>query len=299
MNRESNDVKELIPEFFYLPEFLRNENAFDLGTQSDKKDKVDDVTLPPWAENSAEKFVRINRKALESDIVSEKLNQWIDLIFGFKQKGENAIANCNVFYHLTYENAVDIDSIKDSVDKNAIQEQIKHFGQTPCQLLTEPHPKRPLKHEIKSLQEKTASETTPTPNSMQSDVLMVLKFVSNSPICYVSANTHPALDTPAISTVTRNQLFGINRWRQDEIDRIREEQANTKKSLPVPEFPIDEDELAKKCSVSRQIPELLDQSHKLDKNTFLVAADNNFILVCGFWDRSFRVYRVVFLKCRI
>jgi hypothetical protein len=50
-------VKELIPEFFYLPEFLRNENAFDLGIQSDKKDKVDDVTLPPWAENSAEKFV--------------------------------------------------------------------------------------------------------------------------------------------------------------------------------------------------------------------------------------------------
>lgn len=25
------DVKELIPEFFYLPEFLLNENRFDLG----------------------------------------------------------------------------------------------------------------------------------------------------------------------------------------------------------------------------------------------------------------------------
>ena len=25
------DVKELIPEFFYLPEFLINENRFDLG----------------------------------------------------------------------------------------------------------------------------------------------------------------------------------------------------------------------------------------------------------------------------
>ena len=28
----SNDVKELIPEFFYLPEMLLNENQFDLGT---------------------------------------------------------------------------------------------------------------------------------------------------------------------------------------------------------------------------------------------------------------------------
>ena len=26
------DVKELIPEFFYLPEFLLNSNNFDLGT---------------------------------------------------------------------------------------------------------------------------------------------------------------------------------------------------------------------------------------------------------------------------
>jgi len=27
------DVKELLPEFFYLPEFLLNENNFDLGKQ--------------------------------------------------------------------------------------------------------------------------------------------------------------------------------------------------------------------------------------------------------------------------
>jgi len=26
------DVKELVPEFFYLPEFLVNSNNFDLGT---------------------------------------------------------------------------------------------------------------------------------------------------------------------------------------------------------------------------------------------------------------------------
>jgi len=27
------DVKELIPEFFYLPEFLENSNQFDLGVK--------------------------------------------------------------------------------------------------------------------------------------------------------------------------------------------------------------------------------------------------------------------------
>ena len=40
-----------------------------------------DVVLPPWA-SSPEEFVRINMQALESDYVSEHLNEWIDLIFG-------------------------------------------------------------------------------------------------------------------------------------------------------------------------------------------------------------------------
>ena len=46
-----------------------------------------DVELPPWASNPHE-FVRINRQALESEFVSCQIHQWIDLIFGYKQKGK-------------------------------------------------------------------------------------------------------------------------------------------------------------------------------------------------------------------
>lgn len=59
------DVKELIPEFFYMSDFLRNSNGFSLGVLSDGR-VIDDVMLPPWADNSPEKFIRINREALES-----------------------------------------------------------------------------------------------------------------------------------------------------------------------------------------------------------------------------------------
>ena len=76
-------MKELIPEFFYLPEFLKNANEFDLGQKQDGE-IIHDVILPPWAK-TAEEFIRINRDALESDHVSEHLNDWIDLIFGYKQ----------------------------------------------------------------------------------------------------------------------------------------------------------------------------------------------------------------------
>ncbi|CAL1538114.1 unnamed protein product, partial [Lymnaea stagnalis] len=44
-----NDVKELIPEFFYFPEFLVNFNGFDLGRLQITKESVDGVKLPPWA----------------------------------------------------------------------------------------------------------------------------------------------------------------------------------------------------------------------------------------------------------
>ncbi|CAG2206968.1 NEBL1_2 [Mytilus edulis] len=97
-----NDVKELIPEFFYLPEFLVNENGFDLGKLQITREQVNDVKLPKWAE-SPEDFVHKNMLALESEYVSENLQNWIDLIFGYKQKGPAAAEALNVFYYCTYE----------------------------------------------------------------------------------------------------------------------------------------------------------------------------------------------------
>jgi hypothetical protein len=106
------DVKELTPEFFLLPDFLRNVNAFDLGVKQDAQ-RVGDVRLPPWAGGSAHEFVRRHRAALESEHVSARLHEWIDLVFGAKQRGAAAVEAVNVFYHLTYEGAVDLEKVRD------------------------------------------------------------------------------------------------------------------------------------------------------------------------------------------
>lgn len=78
-------MQEMIPEMYYLPEAFLNNNKFKFGTREDQR-KVDDVELPPWA-HSPEEFVRISREALESEIVSGQLHEWIDLVFGYKQHG--------------------------------------------------------------------------------------------------------------------------------------------------------------------------------------------------------------------
>nr|VDC69811.1 unnamed protein product [Brassica rapa] len=141
---DMSDVKELVPEMFYLPEVLTNENSIDFGT-TQLGEKLDAVKLPPWAKNPVD-FVHKQRKALESEHVSAHLHEWIDLIFGYKQRGKEAIMANNVFFYITYEGTVDIDKITDPVQQRATQDQIAYFGQTPSQLLTIPHMKRmPLK----------------------------------------------------------------------------------------------------------------------------------------------------------
>ncbi|CAK7346518.1 unnamed protein product [Dovyalis caffra] len=137
----TSDVKELIPEFFYMPEFLENSFDLDLG-EKQSGEKVGGVLLPPWAKGSAREFIRKHREALECDFVSENLHHWIDLIFGYKQRGKAAEEAVNVFYHYTYEGSVDIDSVTDPAMKASILAQINHFGQTPKQLFLKPHVKR-------------------------------------------------------------------------------------------------------------------------------------------------------------
>ncbi|XP_074316154.1 protein SPIRRIG-like [Silene latifolia] len=137
----TSDVKELIPEFFYMPDFLENRFNLDLG-EKQSGEKVENVVLPPWAKGSVREFIRKHREALECDYVSENLHHWIDLIFGYKQRGKAAEDAVNVFYHYTYEGNVDIDSVTDPAMKASILAQINHFGQTPKQLFQKSHVKR-------------------------------------------------------------------------------------------------------------------------------------------------------------
>ncbi|RAL12723.1 Beige/BEACH domain protein [Aspergillus homomorphus CBS 101889] len=136
------DVRELIPEFFYLPEFLTNSNKFDFGFLQNMTTAIDSVELPPWAKGDPKIFIAKHREALESPYVTQNLHHWVDLVFGCKQMGEAAVEAVNVFHHLSYGGAKDLDAIEDPVEQLATIGIIHNFGQTPHQIFNRPHPQR-------------------------------------------------------------------------------------------------------------------------------------------------------------
>ncbi|XP_035904637.1 neurobeachin isoform X20 [Anopheles stephensi] len=284
--RDTSDVKELIPEWYFLPEMFYNASDYRLG-QRDDGSTVGDVDLPPWAK-TPEEFVRINRMALESEFVSCQLHQWIDLIFGYKQRGPEAMRATNVFYYLTYEGSVDLDTIGDPVTRDAIENQIRNFGQTPSLLLMEPHPPR-----------SSAMHLSPMMfNTMPDDVCMSLKFHLNSPIIHISANTYPQLPLPSVVTVTAGHQFAVNRWNCQYTASIQspsyaESTQNMNANLPLTMDPLLSQINGHNSSNQqnrRHLGDNFSQKLQIKSNCYVTTVDSRFLIACGFWDNSFRVF---------
>ena len=160
---DSNDYRELNPEFYFLPDFLLNKDGFDLGI--DDEYPGGNVELPPWAENALD-FVYIMRKALESEYTSRHLNEWFDLIFGYKQKGEEAIKAHNLYNADLYDDSWTPEILKDPKKRAHIEASKSFLGQMPKQIFSSPHEKR---EEISKLGEQVYFETGITPVSVLFD----------------------------------------------------------------------------------------------------------------------------------
>ena len=149
---ENTDLRELIPEFFFLPEMFINFNKINFFNEKKEKNyekNNNDFEYPKWSKNNSNLFVIKNRLALESDFVSDNINEWIDLIFGFKQRGEEAEKVKNLFFDFTYEGTIDIEKYKKiNLDEyNSLITKVD-IGQTPSQIFTKSVDKRIKRKDI-------------------------------------------------------------------------------------------------------------------------------------------------------
>ena len=98
-----DDIRELIPEFYLLPEMFQNNNNLNLAQgkldADGNKIIINDVELPSWCNDDANNFIVEKRKFLEKSNL--KINKWIDIIFGIYQRGEKA-EEIHIFLNLIY-----------------------------------------------------------------------------------------------------------------------------------------------------------------------------------------------------
>jgi hypothetical protein len=190
------DVRELTPEFFYLPEFLTNNNGYNFGTRQGAGGTIDTVALPPWAKGDPKIFIAKHREALESPHVSRHLHQWIDLVFGSKQRGDAAIENTNVFHHLSYHGATDLDVIEDPQEKLATIGIIHNFGQTPHQVFLKPHQPRDEQRQKPKRLDTSAESLTRLPFPLIDNREVVSSLIYSSKLDRLLCSTAFRLNMP-------------------------------------------------------------------------------------------------------
>ncbi|KAG8369183.1 hypothetical protein BUALT_Bualt15G0124700 [Buddleja alternifolia] len=265
----TSDVKELIPEFFYMPEFLMNSNSYHFGVKQDGE-PIGDVYLPPWAKGSPEEFISKNREALESEYVSSNLHNWIDLVFGYKQRGKPAVEAANIFYYLTYEGAVNLDNMEDELQRSAIEDQIANFGQTPIQIFRKKHPRRgppiPIAHPLRF-----------APGSI--NLTSVVSSVNNSPSAVLYVNV---LDSYIVN-VSQSLTLSVKMWLTSQL----QSGGNfTFSGSQDPFFGIGSDVLSP-CKIGSPLAD----NFELGAQCFatLQTPSENFLISCGNWENSFQV----------
>ena len=219
---QKTDVRELIPEFFYLPEMFLNINDINLGKLEDNSIVYNAITP---CKNNAYSFIDIMKRVFENNKVSNYLNNWVDLIFGYKAKGKDAENANNIFTEASYQESVNLNKIE---SKTSYLRSVE-FGLIPTQIMNKECQKREKRAEIKKEKEiteynmsnvtklkvaKIKHDNTNDKNMKKEDgtknKLLKLDFVNNDQVLMLYDNNIIIDDKIGPTNEDINEIYKIN-----------------------------------------------------------------------------------------
>ena len=199
------DVRELIPEFFYFPEMFLNINDIYFGNLEDDT-PVYNVKTP--CRNNAYAFIELMNRILNGDKMSQMINDWIDLIFGYKARGKEAENAKNIFTEKSYQENVNLDTIEDKMNYLTRAE----YGLIPTQILNKECIKRKKKKELKKQREITEY------NLSNVNKLKIMKIKHDISIDKKIKN----LDTNIDFNYNKNKLIHVDNVEGDKLMMLYE-----------------------------------------------------------------------------
>lgn len=128
--------------------------------------------------------------------------------------------------------------------------------------------------------------------SSPEDVSMIMKFSSNAPIIHITGNTSPALTTQAVLTISNRHDFSVNKYNANAVPssptfpETSQTPANQQAHLPLS---MDSLLVLNTGLHRRHLGENFDERIQQRHQSFVVTADNRFIISTGYWDKSFRI----------
>ena len=158
---EKSDLREIIPEFFYLPEMFININNLNLGKLQDFQNyneikieenslrrstlyltkkfydneiKVKNTFLPFWCKNNPYLFTSLYRSILEDENI--EINSWIDLYFGIYSNGIEAQNILNLYSRYCYQGSIEHELRKKKYNESDIEslKKLIELGINPIQI---------------------------------------------------------------------------------------------------------------------------------------------------------------------
>jgi len=283
---EKCDLREIIPEFFTLPEMFLNINNLNLGKieinnykkdsevngDSSEEEKIDlnEVILPEWCQKSPYQFIEKYRKIIESTMIN--INPWIDLIFGYTQRGIKAQKVGNLFLPCTYDGVMNARLTKEDLLNDRAENEFKvrlfEMGVNPCKVFEKKNKviKNKPVNQIIEVRKINSEITFP-------EIKLNNKNDSSKKTIYINCYKNNEDDLFVLGSDFSGQKFNIQESKESkETDKnfIMKEIMNYK------EFPI-------KNNINKNI-----QNKLIIKSIY----KNEIFIIAGFFDGSLLLYKI-------